>query len=182
MDKIEGYEKLLDVLSRAYHQASGGKGAERHANDQPFHDQRMQTLSKLLDSPDGMAFQAMKKVTEGLGLPTVERQVAEMLGAIVYISGIVVFLEAKQEAEKAAIVGQQVEAHTHATTLPELQAAGVWIDWRGGPRPVGASTPVRVKLSSGDHCSGYAEEFMWDLADTAAIRIVAYRVMGDDRA
>lgn len=41
------YEKLDDVLSRAFKQASMGKGAERHADGKPFHEQPMQRLCEL---------------------------------------------------------------------------------------------------------------------------------------
>jgi len=88
----EGYESLVDVLRMAYEQAANGKGNERHANGLPFDDQPMQVISELLDTPFGMAFQAIKKVQEGLRLPTKERQIAEILGAINYLSGIVVYL------------------------------------------------------------------------------------------
>ena len=87
-----GYEKLACVLHRAYAQASAGKGKERHANGRDFHLQPMQDLIRL----HGVGFatgQASKKASEALGLPTVERQVAELLGAIVYLSGAVIALE-----------------------------------------------------------------------------------------
>lgn len=88
-----GYEKLADVLRRAYDQAAHGKGRDRHANSRPFHEQPMQDLIRL----HGVGFatgQASKKAGEALGLPTLERQVAELLGAIVYLSGAVIALEA----------------------------------------------------------------------------------------
>jgi hypothetical protein len=89
---VPGYEQLADVLARAYDQAARGKGRERHANDKPFHLQPMQDLIRL----HGVGFatgQASKKASEALGLPTVERQVAELLGAIVYLAGAVIALE-----------------------------------------------------------------------------------------
>ena len=89
---VPGYEQLADVLARAYDQAARGKGRERHANDRPFHLQPMQDLIRL----HGVGFatgQASKKASEALGLPTVERQVAELLGAIVYLAGAVIALE-----------------------------------------------------------------------------------------
>lgn len=91
-----GYERLVAVLKAAHDQAAMGKGADRHANGLPFHKQRMQQISVLLDSPDGMAYQVAKKVAEGLDLPTHERQLAELYGAINYIAGIVIFLEDKE--------------------------------------------------------------------------------------
>lgn len=90
-----GYERLVAVLKAAHDQAAMGKGADRHANGLPFHKQRMQQISVLLDSPYGMAYQVAKKVAEGLDLPTHDRQVAELYGAINYIAGIVIFLEDK---------------------------------------------------------------------------------------
>ena len=90
-----GYERLAKVLQDAHDQAARGKGADRHAKDLPFDKQRMQAISHLIDSPDGMAYQVCKKVVEGLGLPTLDRQKAELLGAINYLAGIVIFLEDK---------------------------------------------------------------------------------------
>lgn len=104
----EDYHSLTRVLQRAHDQAAYGKGKERHANDLPFEKQRMQTISRLLDSPDGMAYQVVKKVTEGLTLPERERQVAELLGAINYLAGIVVFLESKDRASAVNIIAGAV--------------------------------------------------------------------------
>lgn len=92
-----GYEQLAEVLQAAFSQAAEGKGAERHANGQPFHEQRMQTISTLLDSDAGMAFQVCKKVTEGMALPHAARE-RELLGAIVYIAGMVIFHRQREEA------------------------------------------------------------------------------------
>lgn len=95
-----GYERLTEVLTAAHDQAAFGKGKERHANDLPFHEQRMQQISQMLGSPAGMAYQVAKKVAEGLELPTLDRQKAELLGAINYLAGIVIFLE--DQTAKAA--------------------------------------------------------------------------------
>lgn len=93
----EGYESLADVLQAAYDQAAYGKGAERHACGNAFEDQRMQTISDLLDSPDGMVYQLIKKTTEGLGFAEHDRREKELLGAIVYLAGIVVWYRRKHE-------------------------------------------------------------------------------------
>lgn len=93
----KGYEKLDDVLARAYNQASQGKGAERHANELPFHEQPMQQVANQV----GRGFllgQAIKKIVEAQGLPA-DRAVAEMLGAINYIAGAVIHLEAQNDNE-----------------------------------------------------------------------------------
>ncbi len=89
--QVPGYEQLEAVLRAAYDQASAGKGADRHANGLPFHEQRMQSISDLLDSDRGMAFQVMKKIAEGLDLPTDDAVERELLGAIVYTAGIVIW-------------------------------------------------------------------------------------------
>ena len=88
-----GYERLVAVLRDAHDQAALGKGKDRHARGQPFHEQRMQQISTLLGSADGMAFQAVKKLTEGLGLLDPKARRAELLGAINYIAGIVIYLD-----------------------------------------------------------------------------------------
>jgi hypothetical protein len=90
---VDGYESLADVLGRAYAQAAEGKGAERHGQGQPFDEQPMQQLIRLY----GIGFalgQAAKKAQEAQRLPTVERQVAELLGAINYLAGAVIAVEA----------------------------------------------------------------------------------------
>lgn len=87
-----GYESLADVLQRALDQAQSGKGAERHANSLPFDKQPMQTIAAQV----GVGFltgQAIKKTQEGQTLPA-GRDVAELLGAINYLAGAVIFLEA----------------------------------------------------------------------------------------
>lgn len=86
-----GYEQLATVLRDAYEQASAGKGAERHARGNPFHEQHMQTISTLLGNDRGMAFQAIKKLTEGLDFPEHERRERELLGVINYVAGIIIW-------------------------------------------------------------------------------------------
>ncbi|WP_445362063.1 hypothetical protein ACJJIQ_00085 (plasmid) [Microbulbifer sp. ANSA003] len=87
------YQRLADVLERAHNQASKGKGEERHANGERFEDQPMQIISGLLDTDGGMAFQAIKKIQEARRLPTRERRVRELLGAINYVAGMIIFEE-----------------------------------------------------------------------------------------
>lgn len=115
-----GYERLTAVLKAAHDQATYGKGADRHANNLPFHEQRMQQISQLFDSPLGMAYQVAKKVAEGITLPTHDRQVAELLGAINYIAGIVIFLEDKQ-AKGGEIDPDKEKLADHIRTTTGLQ-------------------------------------------------------------
>lgn len=97
---LQGYTSLLGVLMEALNQAQQGKGAERHnlGGTIPFERQRMQQISELIGSVHGMTYQACKKITEGVALPTLDRQVAELLGAINYLAGMVLFLR-KQAAK-----------------------------------------------------------------------------------
>lgn len=92
---VPGYEKLRDVLERAYNQASKGKGAERHGKDLPFHLQPMQQIADMY----GIGFmlgQVAKKIEEAQRLPK-ERAINEILGAINYCAGAVIFLEKQDQ-------------------------------------------------------------------------------------
>lgn len=86
-----GYEKLADVLNRAYNQAATGKGNERHANGEPFHEQVMQIGANKF-GVGSLLFQAFKKSEESQRLPH-DRAVAELLGAINYLAGAVIRME-----------------------------------------------------------------------------------------
>ncbi len=90
------YKVLKDVLDLAYAQASKGKGAERHGQDIPFERQPMQTISGLLNSHTGLLYQAMKKIQESERLPH-DRAEAELLGAINYIAGAIIFKRAHKK-------------------------------------------------------------------------------------
>ena len=90
---IQGYESLDYVLRRAYNQAAIGKGKDRHAGTLPFTAQPMQSISTLLGSHNGLLYQAMKKIQESNRLPH-DRAINELLGAINYIAGAIIYLEA----------------------------------------------------------------------------------------
>ena len=94
-----GYEQLVQVFAAAHDQAAYGKGKERHANGLPFHEQRMQGISDLVGSPDGMVYQLVKKTTEGLQFDSPEKREHELLGALNYLAGIVIWLR-RHEATK----------------------------------------------------------------------------------
>ena len=90
IDITPGYHKLFGVLMRAFEQAAGGKGKERHAKEGvPFEEQPMSAISKQLGSVDGFIYQAHKKSLESKRLPDGRGQ-AELLGAIVYLAGAVI--------------------------------------------------------------------------------------------
>jgi hypothetical protein len=63
-----------------------------HAVQRTFSEQPMQRLCELY-GPGFALGQAAKKAQESMRLPTVERQVAELLGAINYLAGAVIHLE-----------------------------------------------------------------------------------------
>lgn len=86
-----GYEHLAAVLQDAYAQAAFGKGKERHANDLPFDHQPMQAISRLLGNPTGMTYQVCKKVVEAMNMKDRAARRRELLGAIVYLAGVVVY-------------------------------------------------------------------------------------------
>lgn len=86
-----GYEHLAAVLKDAYAQAAFGKGKERHANDLPFDHQPMQAISRLLGNPTGMTYQVCKKVVEAMNMKDRAARRRELLGAIVYLAGVIVY-------------------------------------------------------------------------------------------
>lgn len=107
-----GYDSLANVLDDALHQAQSGKGEERHANGLPFDKQPMQ---KLIESY-GVGFalgQAAKKGEESMVLDP-GHDIAEILGAIVYLAGAVVYMRGKyaklheQEAEQQKVAAGHI--------------------------------------------------------------------------
>ena len=79
-----GYEALGLVLSKAIDQAAHGKGKERHANGEPFEQQKICRISRAV----GVGFavgQAMKKAEEALRLEK-SAGLRELLGAINYLA------------------------------------------------------------------------------------------------
>ena len=93
---VPGYESLRRALDDAYEQAAYGKGAERHACDRAFEDQPMQQISNLLQSNDGMAYQAIKKIQEAQRMDKAAAR-RELLGAIVYLAGAIVWMDRQEE-------------------------------------------------------------------------------------
>lgn len=91
---VPGYERLRGVLLDAFNQAAIGKGAVRHACGAPFHEQPMQVISELLNTPDGLRYQAIKKIQESCRMDR-DAAIRELLGAINYIAGVVIYLEKK---------------------------------------------------------------------------------------
>jgi hypothetical protein len=103
----DDYKSLSDVLERAYQQAAHGKGKDRHAQGQPFDKQPMQTISQLVGSCDGLRYQAIKKIQEAARLDH-DAAIRELLGAINYIAGAIIYMEA-QHAKEPKIHGFMVK-------------------------------------------------------------------------
>lgn len=139
-----GYESLARVLHRAYDQAAKGKGAERHACSRPFTEQPMQSISELLGNETGLLYQAMKKIQESQRLDQ-DAAIRELLGAINYIAGAIVFKEGRQgilpfarssalktewqneqraASEKAALTGDWTCRHGRDDALPAIVPIG----------------------------------------------------------
>ena len=87
----EDYRSLAGILVEAYHQAQSGKGKERHANGLAFEAQPMQAISGMLDSDKGMAYQACKKIVEATNMQSLPAFEREILGAINYLAGMIIF-------------------------------------------------------------------------------------------
>lgn len=84
-----GYEHLAAVLDEALAQAQSGKGRDRHASGEPFHDQQIVQLGEWMDSTGFEVGQACKKALESMRLPT-EAAIADLLGAINYLAAAVI--------------------------------------------------------------------------------------------
>jgi hypothetical protein len=90
------YDALRRVFDLALLQAAYGKGAERHANGQPFDRQPMMEISRMIGGPTGCFYQAMKKVQEASRMePKAAKR--ELLGAINYLAGAYLLLEEKDQ-------------------------------------------------------------------------------------
>ena len=136
----DGYEPLANVLRRAFEQASAGKGKERHANGKPFVEQPMLSINRTLGSIDGMLYQAAKKSAEARGLPTTERAVAELLGAINYLAGAVILLEEGMLHGKPSIIGDNSASQSEKC----VSCGAGWIGCDGKSSPDGR-TKVRIR-------------------------------------
>lgn len=88
--QYQNYLRLKSVLDAAEDQAAGGKGKERHADDQPFEAQPIQWIEEHFKS--FQLGQAVKKMHESQRLPT-DAAINELLGAINYLAARVIFLQ-----------------------------------------------------------------------------------------
>lgn len=96
------YESLNSVLDDACEQASKGKGAERHANNNKYEDQVICVVGRLLkDHPFGAhAYQVIKKTIEAGRLYKIkgpEAAYQEVLGAINYAAAMNILIKEGEE-------------------------------------------------------------------------------------
>lgn len=92
------YEPLKAVLARALEQAAHGKGKDRHANGQPFMDQPIMTIARMV-GPGFHIGQAMKKAQEAntmAGRGHAQNAVFELLGAVNYLAAAILLIEERQ--------------------------------------------------------------------------------------
>lgn len=99
-----GYEQLAEVFRAAHDQAAYGKGKERHGHSGvPFHEQRMQVASDAVGSPDGMVYQVIKKTTEGLEFSNPDKREHELLGALNYLAGVIIWLRRHETSNQGEV-------------------------------------------------------------------------------
>lgn len=89
------YEMLAYALFDAFKQASMGKGKDRHDEGQPFEEQPIMWIEERFKS--FQLGQAVKKIHESQGLPTMERKIAELHGAINFIAAHIIYLRRKEK-------------------------------------------------------------------------------------
>lgn len=128
MARLPEYDELEKVLDAAYHQAAHGKGRERHANNKPWIEQPIFTITNAV----GVGFpagQAIKKLEESIGMyerGELGAAMAELLGAIVYTAAAFVKLEqedAGREVDKEDILKAEIKVgymNTEAVSLDGL--------------------------------------------------------------
>lgn len=87
---------LWRTLQAAYHQATLGKGKERHGSDLPFDQQPIMAIARMQDgSIDGHLFQVMKKAQEAGRMAKRgdgEAATRELYGVIVYAAAAAMLL------------------------------------------------------------------------------------------
>lgn len=110
------YQGLMSVLREAYWQASVGKGAERHAGEQklPFHEQPIFTISRMLNSPEGLRYQIIKKIGESKDLIG-NAKIRELYGAIVYTAALVLF-----ERERLGLLPDEADIKRHKRLVQDI--------------------------------------------------------------
>lgn len=98
------YKQLSNHLVGAYHQASKGKGKERHAEEAtPFEQQPICTIGRMLGSYDFELGQAIKKLSEVKRIHHLKGAcpaIAEIYGAINYAAAACILIQESIEDKK----------------------------------------------------------------------------------
>lgn len=143
-----GYETLAAVLQEAYDQAATGKGAERHANDLPFHEQPMQQIARRR----GLGFllgQVDKKTEEAQGMLERGERAAwrrEILGAINYLAGALIYVDGLSESDGAEETDGPVWFEEYSTPTQGREV----IIWSRNGRKVCVLWGANCVLETGD--------------------------------
>lgn len=89
------YQSLAGVLQAALNHASAEKGHERHSDGQPFLDQPIMEIARLLGDTGGHSYQIMKKAQEANRMVKREQfdaAVQEYLGVINYAAAAILLI------------------------------------------------------------------------------------------
>lgn len=134
------YSALRRVLDDAFTQASEGKGRDRHADGEAFHDQPWSRITSAV----GLGFplgQAAKKIEEGKRLADAGepgRAVAEWLGAIVYLAMAVIHADRSRKL-KTIVTGIVIGG-----TPPDIPESGTTVPSEGTLRERAIATAKRM--------------------------------------
>lgn len=101
--KYPGYERLEAVFNDALRQAAAGKGKERHATVEPFHEQPICVGGREFGF-GALLYQAWKKTRETARLYLMdhgeERALAEIYGAINYLAAAAIIIKEGQDGDE----------------------------------------------------------------------------------
>jgi ribosomal protein L40E len=126
MSLVENYGGLKRVLADAMLQAKSGKGKERHADEEPFENQKICVINRWLKDSRvaGPLFQAVKKTIESSRLPG-ERAIDELRGAINYLAAAIILLEEQlpSKPDPEAVWGTSI-AEIHSKLEKEIESRG----------------------------------------------------------
>jgi hypothetical protein len=123
---VPGYDTLGSILTQAYDQAARTKGAERHADGKPFHLQPMQTIAEkrgigfLLGQADKKSIEAQGMIARG----EVSKGIHELLGAIVYTAGAILFTQRNMSpvaADDASLAKEEAKPEPEPASTPSFK-------------------------------------------------------------
>lgn len=102
----DNFSDLLRAANYAVLQATKGKGQERHGNGKHFLSQPIFEISRMIDSPGGLAFQAIKKLQEASRMSP-EAAIHEYRGAVIYILALMLFTEEQSGEQMIPDIGSE---------------------------------------------------------------------------